>query len=54
MGSVSAGEKPAVKIPAETFCRDMGATALGWFQKRKSEERVVAGLSKLLEIRPAE
>jgi hypothetical protein len=54
VGPASAGEKPAVQIPVETFCRDMGATALGWFEKQKGEERVAAGLSKLLEIRPAQ
>jgi hypothetical protein len=54
LGPERAGEKPAVRIPVETFCRDMAATALGWFEKRKGEERIAAGLSRLLEIRPAE
>jgi hypothetical protein len=50
----SAGAKPAVQIPTETFCRDMAGTALGWFKKRENEAGVAVGLAKLLEIRPAE
>jgi hypothetical protein len=41
------------KLPSY-ICRDMGRTALGWFEKRKADERVAAELSRLLEIRKAE
>ena len=43
---------PAVRIPVETFCRDMTTCANGWQVARTGDPRVAQALAQLLEIRP--
>jgi hypothetical protein len=46
------GQKPAVRMPIEDFCRGMATCADGWWTQRGSDPQVVAALNRLLEIRP--
>jgi hypothetical protein len=47
------GPKGAVRIPVETFCRDMAHAANGWQKCRGHDPRIAQGIAELLEIRPA-
>lgn len=42
-----------VRMPHETFCRDMVGAADGWQRKRQHDPAVAQALSELLEIQPA-
>jgi hypothetical protein len=47
------GEKPAVQLPVENFCRDMATSADAWRRSRAGDARTCAELHQLLELRPA-